>query len=373
MESCGFFDSHYEAGEYDRVYNADQHAQYFSSFIGNGVFKYNPILGVVESSTPGLSVTVTKGQAWINGYWYKNDDELELPISLPDESLSRIDAVAIRWNNITRDIKAVIIQGEPASSPVAPEPQRDAVIYDLIVAHVRVDASALRITNENIIDTRLDFDICGFVYTLVDRGEEASIERQIQLINEKAIFYPVDNSGEKIIPPSNISLVSDGRGGVKWGEEYEDLTLNIQITQAKYVKGQTWYTANPLDATVQVKYNSNGIYANEITMPVIPEVDIISVNNVQYTRDHKIRIFKPDDLKGVNLNLLTCWLITLHYSSGSVPWQINYIIESQDNNEILLAPKWSMGNFDASFYPYEARYYGSYRVFPRMNMILRRG
>lgn len=185
MEHCGFFDARLEAGEYDRVYTADQHAQYFASFIGNGVFKYNPILGVVESTTPGLSVTLTPGQAWINGYWYKNDEDLELPIALPDESQPRIDAVAIRWNSITRDIKAVVIQGEPNSTPIAPTPVRDMVNFDLILAHVRVNASALRIEDANITDTRVDFDICGFVYTLIDRGEEASLERQLAELRDR--------------------------------------------------------------------------------------------------------------------------------------------------------------------------------------------
>lgn len=213
MEHCGFFDARLEAGEYDRVYTADQHAQYFASFIGNGVFKYNPILGVVESTTPGLSVTLTPGQAWINGYWYKNDEDLELPIALPDESQPRIDAIAIRWNSITRDIKAVVIQGEPNSTPIAPTPVRDMVNYDLVLAHIRVNASALRIEDANITDTRLDFDICGFVYTLIDRGEEASLENRVNVLSNKVdtifpIVYDSKIKGQEIkLAHPNIDLV----------------------------------------------------------------------------------------------------------------------------------------------------------------------
>ena len=76
-QECGFFNAELEGGEYDRVYNAEQFAAYFASFIGNGIFADSMSeLVVVENETPNMSVNVSSGQGWINGWWYRNTEDV---------------------------------------------------------------------------------------------------------------------------------------------------------------------------------------------------------------------------------------------------------------------------------------------------------
>ena len=68
-ETSGFFNAEVlEDGSYDRVYTAESFAQYFSQFIGNGVYA-NPAtqLQVTQLSTPAMGARVTAGNAFING------------------------------------------------------------------------------------------------------------------------------------------------------------------------------------------------------------------------------------------------------------------------------------------------------------------
>ena len=116
-ERSGFFDAHLVNGEYDRVYLAESFAKYFASFIGNGIFggKSNELM-VQQKPTADMSVRVLSGQAWINGYWYENDDELSLAVDVADGVLNRIDLIVLRWNNSERVIRLDVVKGTPASN-----------------------------------------------------------------------------------------------------------------------------------------------------------------------------------------------------------------------------------------------------------------
>ena len=59
----------------DRVYNAYRFAEYFASFITNGVFP-NPSIGFQVISDEGMKIKISPGKAWINGYFAINDDDI---------------------------------------------------------------------------------------------------------------------------------------------------------------------------------------------------------------------------------------------------------------------------------------------------------
>ena len=169
-EQSGFFDAHLVDGEYDRVYLSEHFARYFASFIGNGIFggKSNE-LQVLEKETASMGVRVLSGQAWIDGYWYENTDELPLTIDIADGVLHRIDSIVVRWNHSERTIRLAVRKGALASSPVAPTVQRDNDYYELKLADVYVKAGTTRITQANITDKRYNTDVCGLVIGVVQQ------------------------------------------------------------------------------------------------------------------------------------------------------------------------------------------------------------
>ena len=185
-EQSGFFDAHLVDGEYDRVYLAESFAKYFASFISNGIFggKSNELM-VQQKEAADMSVRVLSGQAYINGYWYENDNELSLAIDIADGVLNRIDLIVLRWSNSERTIRLAVKKGTPATNPSAPIIQRSADAYELKLAQVYVKAGSTKIVQANITDTRLDTQVCGFVHGLIEQFDTTEFGKQIDSFIEE--------------------------------------------------------------------------------------------------------------------------------------------------------------------------------------------
>lgn len=180
-QECGFFNAQLVGEEYDRVYLAETFAAYFASFVGNGVFgKSMQQLEVVAYPSAVMKVDVLSGQAWINGYWYRNSDNYTLDISVADGVLSRIDLVVLRWSNSERNMYLTVIEGTPSASPAIPSIRRDADFYDLELAQINVNAGVVGIIQSNITDMRLNSNVCGYVTGLIDQVDTTDLFNQFQ-------------------------------------------------------------------------------------------------------------------------------------------------------------------------------------------------
>lgn len=170
-ETSGFFRS--VSG--DRKYTTDWLAKWVSSFISNGV--YDGELAVTAGD--GMTVTLPAGKAWINGYYYRNDAPITLPITNADGVLHRKDTIVLRWDVNERSITAQVIKGTFASSPTAPAITRSAEQYDLKLAEISIPAGTTAITQALITDTRLDTAVCGIVTGVIDQVDTTTFYNQI--------------------------------------------------------------------------------------------------------------------------------------------------------------------------------------------------
>lgn len=167
-ETSGFFNARIVDGTYDRSYDASTFAEYFSSFVGNGVFQnVSSALMVTENTTPNMSVRVLPGFAFIDGYWYKNSESLVLSVEVADGVYNRIDSIVLRYDYDERLISLVVKKGAPAPSPVAPELIRNNQYYELELAQIILDAGTSNVRNQNIVDYRSDSEHCGWVQSAV--------------------------------------------------------------------------------------------------------------------------------------------------------------------------------------------------------------
>lgn len=175
MEKSSFFNS----VSHDRVYRAEEWAEYFASFIGNGVFPVpSNNLQVVAGS--GMVVTVKAGKAWINGYFYYNTGDLSLTLPVADGVLNRIDRIVVRWDLTERLISVVVKSSTPSASPTPPALQRDADAYELCLADITTGAGVTAISQAVITDRRLDPSLCGIVAGVVDQIDTAAFNAQLQ-------------------------------------------------------------------------------------------------------------------------------------------------------------------------------------------------
>ena len=175
MEKSSFFNS----VSHDRTYKAEDWAEYFASFIGNGVFPVpSTELQVVAGS--GMNVTVRAGKAWINGYFYQNTGDLTVQLATADGQLNRIDRIVVQWNLTNRTITTKVKSSGFSASPSAPAVQRDADIFELVLADVFVAAGVTAITQSRITDQRLNTSLCGVVAAVVDQIDTAAFNAQLQ-------------------------------------------------------------------------------------------------------------------------------------------------------------------------------------------------
>ena len=168
-QKSGFFNS--VSG--DRVYDAGDVARFLKKFFTNGIF--NNSLQV--SSNNNMTVSVSTGQANIEGYGYELDEALTFTLDDADNTLSRIDSIIVRLDLSNRIITTQVLQGSYASEPSQPSIVRSGNIYDLRLANILIQAEATRITTEDITDTRFGSE-CGNVTQAVNSLDTTNIFKQ---------------------------------------------------------------------------------------------------------------------------------------------------------------------------------------------------
>lgn len=176
----GFFNAELAgSGRYDRVYAAEQFAEYFSLFVKNGVFPTPATqLQVTANNPANMRVYVNSGYGWINGYYAKNSGPYPIAIQAAHGSLSRIDAVVLRWVNASRWIELAVKKGTAAANPSTPTLQRDANIYELMLATITIPAGTTAITQSMITDTRPNESLCGWVTGAVQNIDTTNLFAQ---------------------------------------------------------------------------------------------------------------------------------------------------------------------------------------------------
>ncbi|MGE6516631.1 hypothetical protein [Lysinibacillus sphaericus] len=163
----------------DRRYDAAWFAEYFATFIGDGVFP-NPSNGLQLVEGQGMRTTIKAGKGWIKGYYVTNDSDYIIQHDIADGVLKRIDRIVLRLNHLKRQIEIVLKKGSQASNPTAPTIQRDAEAYELVLADIFINAGTTQITQANITDQRLNNSLCGIVHAVVDQVDTTTIFNQYQ-------------------------------------------------------------------------------------------------------------------------------------------------------------------------------------------------
>lgn len=159
-EKSGFFNG----TESDpREYRAEEFAEYFNIFLSSGIAVKNAKAGLQITAETGMSVKEDIGFAVIFGYYYNNDASLLFNIDPSDTVLSRIDRIVLRLDLMSRKINAFVKKGTPSSSPIAPVLQRDAIIHELSLAKINIPPGCTAITNNLIVDERMDTSVCGLI------------------------------------------------------------------------------------------------------------------------------------------------------------------------------------------------------------------
>ncbi|MFO1445280.1 hypothetical protein KDN24_19190 [Bacillus sp. Bva_UNVM-123] len=156
-EKSSFFDS---TPTDSRKYSADAFAEYFRTLFMSGVFLDKDVNALkVTAAGTAMETTLNIGIAYLEGYRYENDAPLHLLHAAADQAQERKDRIIIRLDKDLRTINAYVKQGVAGS--VAPTLERTAKIYEICVATVTVVAGKSYIESSQIVDERLNQELCG--------------------------------------------------------------------------------------------------------------------------------------------------------------------------------------------------------------------
>lgn len=256
MEKFSFFNDIDD----DRIYFAEDFARFFSLFFSNGIFNN----GLLVSSNNDMTVSISVGDANINGYQYYNDSNKTLIIENADGMLDRIDNIVIRWDFTNREISAKVVQGEYSESPTAPELQRNSTIYDLRIAKVSVPAGTTTITQDLIEDTRFLENDCGNVIS------------SIETPNTEELYSQLYAKANKLISESQ--------------KDFEEWFANIQNTLSGDVAGNLATQILQVKNEAKLKSYTTTLSKTSWTLNEITNQYEYTVTNANITASHKVTI-----------------------------------------------------------------------------------
>lgn len=163
----------------DVAYGPDDFTSYFRDFYTNGIkAEDTSYFAVVEKS--GMTLTVKKGIAYIDGHFYRPPADLTVTLAESDTEFPRIDLIEVKCDYVTNKVYVDVITGEPSGAPTIPELQCDASAYCLGLAAVTVKANAAEVTQADIKDLRFDANYCGVVVGKINTISTTDLFAQYQ-------------------------------------------------------------------------------------------------------------------------------------------------------------------------------------------------
>jgi len=146
-EKHGFFNS--------TDYADNEYAEALALITNNAGYVVGFMDELAVAAGVGLQVIIASGGAWLGdppGWWYINDDTLELNIDAEVDGYSRIDRVVLQLdrNSDALSIAAVIKKGAAsASEPAAPALTQNSTVYEYALASVLVTGGVTAVTVED--------------------------------------------------------------------------------------------------------------------------------------------------------------------------------------------------------------------------------
>lgn len=178
----GYFDSEITGYEdttgmpiFDRAQNAQFLADMYASLITSGVYP-NPSdnYQVMERDDGKLGVKVMPGRLWIKGRFGTDDEPTVLDAPTASTTANRIDIVVAELNFVDRKIELKYVTG----GATAPSLVRNTDAYQIQLAQVTVPKNTTKISQGNILDTRANTALCGYVTGIITQVDTTTLFNQ---------------------------------------------------------------------------------------------------------------------------------------------------------------------------------------------------
>lgn len=327
----GFFDA-VDLGEgvYDRVYNAADFAEYFSRFVGNGVFT-SPANSLTVQSSGGMSVSIRPGYAWINGYLFSvisgTTEILTVPVANP--TMNRYDSVVLGLNYQNRQITPYIKSGTPANIPSPVALTRSSNLYEIEIARVYVATGASYVSQANIIDTRADKTRCGFVTGLIDQIDTSDLFEQFQAAFTEW-FQDLQDTLDEDVAANLLARIQAAEQNLG--------TLNTKVNSLEETTEAQGEILSMMSKFYNTQYTGQGSESKSITVPFSPRR--VKITKIYSSTVSGVTTYSKDDLEIISSDGSTYRGVFTRVTSGDVhECRILTVNKSVSNRQTILS--WS--------------------------------
>lgn len=168
-----------------------------------------------------MAVSVAPGIGWItdiNGdgicWWFKTAIQLEIDQAESTGTLDRIDRIIVEWKTTDYADKpeVKVLKGTSSSSATAPALTNNSTIRQLSLARVNIPAGTTSLIALNIIDERLDPDVCGLVTETVTADTSMIASQYADAI--QALYDAISQAWSGVISDGAISTAKIADGAV---------------------------------------------------------------------------------------------------------------------------------------------------------------
>jgi hypothetical protein len=255
-----------ESGEMepDREYDAEIYRKYFAKFLSNGVY-FGTYRNYGENSMKvsadgGLNIRIAKGAGLIEGADFELEEEKIITLERPTSG-ERIDRIIVRFDK-TLAVRNTILDIKIGEGTTPAPLVRDDNAYEICLAEVTV-RSTTNITEEDIVDKRLNSNLCGIVNSLISINGEELLQRFQEYIDEMTKNLVKKNekntiteelivesgitgncsSASKLEVPRKINVSGAINGSVDF-DGSEDVTINTTQSNIAVFSGSTTIEAS---------------------------------------------------------------------------------------------------------------------------------
>ncbi len=179
-----------------REYQASEFAEYFSRFLSDGVYVENELMGLKVSTINGFNIKVSPGFAFIRGYMYKNDSDINFTLDGADNVLDRIDRVVLKLDIVNRTMNIQLKKGTMGSQPSLPNLIDNASAKEIPIAQIRINKNS---TSGIITDERIP------VHSLIEIPYEDMVEEFNEWFNQRKASVGIEVYSGKNEPPNMLS------------------------------------------------------------------------------------------------------------------------------------------------------------------------
>lgn len=278
---------------------------------GDGTY---PPLQVQAKSPASTNIEVEIGAALVTGYLYQNTAALTFTIGANASGNPRIDTVILRVDFTAQTVRAVVKQGTPAGSPVAPSMQQDASLWEIPLANIAV-ANGFTVINQTDITNRqraMHSLSAGWQHVANPLGyyAAANYDAATETLDPaalNAVAVPFALTGNMLLQQVDVRHITTAIAyTIDWGLFFEDLN-----------DGNTAENTLRLLATGSASGNTVG--TTTIVIPATPSPQVISPGFYWLVlRQAGGGVLKPGIISGANFDSIG-WLKRTGTMSGAFP------------------------------------------------------